>query len=82
MFDEWCRMGISYLEPAMIIAVDRSPSGAGRQYGHVGIYVGDNKVMHSVDGKIRTTLLSSWLDYYGSISTPKCGWIGGVDLSL
>lgn len=30
-------------------------------YGHVGIYVGDNKVMHSIGGSIRTDDLDEWI---------------------
>ncbi|MDY2776963.1 MAG: phage tail tip lysozyme [Collinsella sp.] len=70
----------SQLKVGMIIAVPTHPhTSFGKTYGHVGIYVGDGKVMHNA-GTIDVMDLDKWIGYYGQTSTPKWGW-GGPDLS-
>ena len=82
MCRSWCRYSLTRLEPGMIIAVEVSPSPLGRYYGHIGIYVGDNKVMHNGSaGHIETWTLDHFVDVYGALDTPTCGWMGGIDLS-
>lgn len=55
----------SKLQPGMIIAVNSTGySGEGYLYGHVGIYVGDNIVMHSTRGVVVTNTLSNWITIY------------------
>lgn len=60
--------------PGMIIAVStHSGSSAGRTYGHVGIYVGNNTVRHNI-GYIATDTLDDWITTYGTLVTPRWGW--------
>ena len=42
----------------------RNGSGGTTAYGHVGIYVGDNKVMHSTGGSVHTDSLEDWIASY------------------
>lgn len=39
----------------------RNGSGNSTGYGHIGIYVGDNKVMHSTGGSVHTDSLDDWI---------------------
>ena len=69
------------LKVGMIVAVStHSQTAAGRIYGHVGIYVGDNQVMENV-GSIATTNLDRWIAFYGTTVTPRWGWLGGIVLA-
>ena len=64
----------------MIIAVPSHPhTSAGRIYGHVGIYVGDNIVRDNI-GYIRTIDVDEWISYYGVTATPRWGWANGINL--
>ena len=78
MYNRYCTSSDrSALKPGMIIASPTHPhTAAGRIYGHVGIYVGNNTVMENV-GSIQATNLDSWISYYGATVTPRWGWIGG-----
>ncbi|HEK9529976.1 TPA: CHAP domain-containing protein, partial [Streptococcus equi subsp. equi] len=51
----------SKLKVGMLVAVESSSSGSslGVTYGHVGIYIGDGKVMDNI-GHIRVTTLDDW----------------------
>ena len=70
------------IQPGMIIAVGSCPgSYASRLYGHVGIYIGSGTVYHNISGVVRSTSLDSWCSTYGTNSTPRWGWLGGVVLS-
>ena len=82
MYARWCcSSDRSALQPGMIIAVPTNTCGAaGRMYGHVGIYIGNNKVMENI-GYIATTDLDAWCSYFGTLATPRWGWLGGVPLS-
>ena len=55
----------SKLKVGMLVMVESSSSGtqAGLTYGHVGIYIGDGKVMDNV-GKVRITTLDNWVKTY------------------
>ncbi len=55
----------SKLKVGMLVMVESSSSGtqAGLTYGHVGIYIGDGKVMDNV-GKVRITTLDNWIKTY------------------
>lgn len=55
----------SKLQVGMLVMVESSSSGtqAGLTYGHVGIYIGDGKVMDNV-GKVRITSLDNWIKTY------------------
>jgi len=71
----------SQIKPGMIVAVtSHSHTEAGSIYGHIGIYIGDGKLMDNV-GEIRTETLDEWIDYYGTTVTPMWGWLGGVELT-
>lgn len=60
----------SDLEVGMMIAVPHSPYGAdGWTYGHVGIYIGDNKVMHNASS-LQITDLDAWISEYRCSSEP------------
>ena len=52
----------SKLKVGMLVAVESSSSGssAGLTYGHVGIYIGDGKVIDNI-GRIRLTTLDDWI---------------------
>lgn len=52
----------SKLKVGMLVAVESSSSGstAGLTYGHVGIYIGDGKVIDNI-GHIRVTTLDDWI---------------------
>ncbi len=82
MYNAWCGSSSkSNLQVGMIIAVStHSHTYAGRIYGHVGIYIGDNKVMQNI-GAINTQGLDSWISYYGTTVTPRWGWANGINLA-
>ncbi len=82
MYSSWCTSSSKdSLQVGMIIAVStHSHTIAGSIWGHVGIYIGDNKVMQNI-GYINTQDLDSWIRYYGTTVTPRWGWANGIDLS-
>lgn len=63
----------SQLKVGMVVAVEHSSSGSslGWQYGHVGIYIGDGKVMHN-SLSVETISLDDWISIYGKYS--PVGW--------
>ena len=80
-FAWWCHSSNrSELKVGMIIAVDDSPTS---HWGHVGIYIGDNKVMESVSSGVVETDLDEWISYNGrnGAEPVRWGWCGGIDLS-
>lgn len=64
------------LKVGMLVAVPSVVGGtaAGRQYGHVGIYVGDGNVMHSTEGRVRTDTLDDWLSVYDRGGAARWGF--------
>lgn len=82
MYASWCYSSdLSELQPGMIVAVSSNSCGiAGALYGHVGIYIGNGLVMENI-GYIATTPIDSWISYYGTVVTPRWGWLGGIALS-
>lgn len=79
----WCHSSNrNELKVGMIIADTSHPGtgAAGLTYGHVGIYIGNNKVM-SNEGAITVKSLDAFIRFYGAGSGCKWGWIGGIDLS-
>ena len=83
MCRSWCHSSNrSELKVGMIIAdVSHPGTGApGLTYGHVGIYIGNNRVM-SNEGPITVKSLDSFIRFYGAGTGCKWGWIGGIDLS-
>lgn len=80
MYWNWCTSSDpAQLQVGMMVATARSssnPSNLGYIYGHVGIYVGDNKVIHNV-GSIQVTDLNEWCNTYARFGSPaKWGWPG------
>ena len=64
----------SQLKVGMLVAVPHSPFGAaGMRYGHIGIYVGDGKVMHST-GVIQTTDIDTWIRTYAYNCQARWGY--------
>ena len=55
----------SQLAPGMVIATRNSYSYLGKQFGHVGIYLGDGQVISSV-GYLETLPLDEWIDRYNN----------------
>ena len=80
LYDDYCTSSnLSDLKVGMIIAVRTHPhTTAGSIWGHVGMYIGDDKVMQSVGTGVTTESLKSWMDYYGATCTPKWGWNGNA----
>ena len=83
LYDGFCHLTDTRdLLVGMIVAVGRDPYGAGGwDYGHVGLYVGDNVVMDCVDGCVRRVPLELWISSYGVASEPRWGWIGAISLA-
>lgn len=72
----------SDLKVGMIIAVPSwTGTSAGRIYGHVGIYIGDNKVMHNV-GSVQVMDLDKWISTYGTTYVPRWGFAAGDHRTL
>lgn len=66
----------------MVVAVECHPYDAlGWAHGHVGLYVGDGRVMECAGGRVRTAPLEAWLSAYGVASEPRWGWLGAIDMS-
>lgn len=82
MYARYCTYSSkSQLQVGMIVAVSTySKNYAGRIWGHVGIYIGDNRIMENI-GYINTNNLDSWCSYYGDTVTPRWGWARGVNLA-
>lgn len=83
MCRSWCHSSNrNELKVGMIIADVSHPGtgSAGLTYGHVGIYIGSNKVM-SNEGPITVKSLDRFISFYGAGTGCKWGWLGGIDLS-
>ena len=50
----------------------RNGSGGSTAYGHVGIYVGDGKIMHSTGGSVHTDSVDDWIASY-TVKDVSCG---------
>ncbi|MBR3226733.1 MAG: C40 family peptidase, partial [Atopobiaceae bacterium] len=83
LYDQYCKSSNKNdLKVGMIIAVrTHTRTNAGSIWGHVGIYVGDGWVAHSVTGGVKKVKLDYWIDYYGTTVTPKWGWLGNVNVA-
>ena len=61
---------LSQINVGMLISAQYgSNTAAGNAYGHVGIYIGDGKVMDSIYSGLRTISLSDWVSQNGR------GWV-------
>lgn len=77
------------LKVGMVICVQHSPYGSdGWAYGHIGIYLGDGKVMHNESSRTGNasngctiTDLDTWKANYEHQCTAYYGWANGIDLS-
>lgn len=80
--DSYCaRTDTADLKVGMIVATTAHPySAAGLAHGHVGLYVGDDKVRDCVAEGVRTVPLELWLSAYGVMADPRWGWLGGIGL--
>jgi hypothetical protein len=66
----------------MIVAVPQHPySVQGTIHGHVGLYLGDDAIMDSVEGRTRKVPLALWLSTYGLMAPPRWGWLGSMGLT-
>lgn len=80
-YRNWCNRPIADVQPGMIVAVPSWPgTSAGKVYGHVGIYIGNGTVRHSVTSGVQEMPLTKWVSLYGQTHTVKCGWMGGVQV--
>lgn len=76
MYYQYCKYSDkSHLLVGMIVAVNTVGGGtaAGQRYGHVGIYVGDGKIMHN-SGSVVTNTMEEWTRIYGKACAPKWGF--------
>ena len=77
------------LKVGMVICVEHSPFGSdGYTYGHIGIYIGDGKVMHNESSRTGNssngctiTDLDAWRNTYEYNCTAYYGCVFGRDLS-
>ena len=71
---------IADLKLGMLVAVESSSSGSrmGKIYGHVGIYIGDGKVMDSVGYK-KISTLEEWIETYCKHSPVGFGYPPSVE---
>lgn len=85
-YARWCTaFDATKLKVGMIVvtrATQTSPSA-----GHIGIYIGDGKIMSSEsprgsNGAIITRPTDEWVRIFGSYSPCLMGWVNNVDLSL
>lgn len=64
----------SELKVGMCVAVPtHNKTSAGATYGHIGIYIGDGKIMENV-GHINTRDLDDWISFYGEVAEVKWGF--------
>lgn len=77
------------IKVGMVICVQHSgPSANSYRYGHIGIYIGDGKVMHNESSRTGNcsngctiTNLDEWRATYEYQCTAYWGWVFGKDLS-
>lgn len=83
LYDAYCKSeDLSDLKVGTVIGVNTHPQTvAGSTWGHTGIYIGDDQVMDSVDGDVRTVNLQEWASYYGVEVPVRWGWLGNVDIA-
>ena len=81
LYDQWLTLtDVRQLKVGMCVGVSRhSHTRLGRIYGHIGIYIGNGRVMDNV-GEIRIVPLSWWISWYGDLVPVHYGWLGGKKL--
>lgn len=82
LYRSWCtKDDAAELMVGMIVATAAHPYSAdGRAWGHVGLYIGDSRVMDCVAGRVRTTPLEAWISVFGVMCDVRWGWLGGIAL--
>ena len=82
LYDQWLRLtDVRQLRVGMCVGVSRhSHTRLGRIYGHIGIYIGNGRVMDNV-GDIRIVPLSWWIAHYGDLVPVHYGWLGNKKLA-
>ena len=82
MYWNYCTSSsLNDLQVGMVVAVpSHTHTSAGRIYGHIGIFIGDGRLLDSAYGQVRNISLIEWLSYYGTTFTPKWGWYQRVSL--
>ena len=82
LYERFCAASdLALLKVGMIVAVPEVPyTFAGREHGHVGLYVGDGAVMDCAEGRVRKAPLDLWLSTYGVMAEPRWGWLAHVGL--
>jgi len=69
----------SKLKAGMVIAVSKDASDS--TYGDSAIYMGNGSVCQCAGGVIKTMTLSAWISSYGTLVTPKWGWLGNLAIA-
>lgn len=83
---ELCRKYLGLDNPAelkvgMAVGVEHHPySAQGLTYGHIGLYIGDGRILDCADDRVRCAPLPLWLSIYGAMDDPRWGWLGYMAL--
>lgn len=83
LYGSYCHfLDLRDLKVGMIVAVAAHPySASGLRHGHVGLYIGDAKIMDCANNEVRVVPLDLWLVSYGLMAEPRWGWLGSIGLS-
>ena len=83
LYNSYCHSSdLKQLKVGMIVAVStHSHTVAGSRWGHVAIYVGDGKVLQSIEGSVSEKSVRDWIEWYGTTVPPRWGWLGNVALA-
>lgn len=76
LYYDWCTSSqCSDLKVGMVIAVPTHDYGGGngRAYGHAGIYIGNNRVMH-LERDLKVDTLNKWISTYGGRAQVRWGF--------
>lgn len=72
---------LAELKVGMAVGVEHHPYGAqGLTYGHIGLYIGDGKILDCADDRVRCAPLALWLSIYGAMDDPRWGWLDHLAL--
>ena len=75
IYNAWCKSSDrSQLQPGMVIGVEKCGGTMGQIYGHVGIYIGNNRVRHSMSTSVEECTVDEWIQRFGGYSEPRWGW--------
>lgn len=76
-FKKFCLYDVKNIEPGMILACDDSPTS---NYGHIGIYLGNNVVRNSTSKGVEDYTLTNFVNWYSKKTPVKCGWLGNIKI--